>query len=240
MARGIANVRRDGRSVIERHQNAERRREQTIQNFRRQAANWTRNPSIVVNTTISELNRIDSQLAALRQRPIGQLSGAFRERNIDVQAMMQNDVDPRQFIGTWGDPLKNQITLDMANSLLRGRLDDYIDGDNDNDAYREAVIALNNARLEEAWMRTYAAEVGQSIEDVNRIAAEESEGLGYTITEEAVQAQLQQLITEANQIAQQIQQTGEAVPTQQAARILSSINEAVNPPAPSSPSAPAE
>lgn len=226
---GIDNVRRDGKSVIDRYQNVETRREQALNNFRQRAAQWSGgSANIVVDTTVAELNRIDSQMAALRSQPIGSLSGAFQERNIDVNAMVQNDVDPRQFIWTWADPMKNRITLDMANTLLRGRLDNLIDGDRENDEYREMVIALNDARLEEAWMRTYAQEAGNSINVVNAIADEESVSLGYKMDKASVDKNLAELVAQANQLAQEIQQSGDPAATQQAANLLNQINSTVN------------
>lgn len=229
IAQGVNQVRSDGKSVQERYQNSETRREQTLTNFRNRANAWSRgNGNAIVDATVRELNRIDTQMAALRNQPIQNLSGAFAERNIDVAALTANDVDPRQFLGTWGDPLKNKITLDMGNSLLRGSLDRYIDGDDDNDEYRKLLLEYNDARLEEAWMRTYSAEVGKSIDAVDAVAREESASLGYELTEEAAKQNLQQLIAKANQLGQEIQATGDPVPTQQAAQILRSIGNLVN------------
>ncbi len=239
IAQGVETVREDAQAVQDRYENAETRREQALNNFRNRARSWdSRRANYIVDTTISELNRIDTQLAALRERPIGQLSGAFRDRNIDAAAMMENDVDPRQFIGTWGDPLKNKITLDMANSLLDGRLDNYIDGDDDNDEYRDLLLAYNEARLEEAWMRNYASEASDVADQVNAIAAEESESAGYTLSPEAARQKLQELIAEANQLGQQIQQTGEEVPTNQAAAVLQNINNLLNGQPAEAPSSP--
>lgn len=224
IAEGIKTVKGDAKSVQDRYQNAETAREQALNAFRQRAYSWSRSRAPqIVDITVSELNRIDSQLAALRERPISQLSGAFKERNIDAAAMMQNDVDPRQFIGTWGDPLKNKITLDMANNLLDGRLDDWIDGGDDNDEYRDLLLAYNEARLEEAWMRNYASEVGTVSDEINAIEAQESNNLGYAISPEAVKKNIDALVSEANRLAQQIQKEGEDVPTSQAAATLKNI-----------------
>jgi hypothetical protein len=171
---------------------------------------------------------MDTSLAALRERPISELSGAFRDRNIDAASMMENDVDPRQFIGTWGDPLKNKNTLDLANSLLDGRLDDWIDGGDNNDEYRDLLLAYNDARLEEAWMRNYASEAAKVSDNINGIVTEESEKLGFDLTAGNVQNRLEALVAQANELGLQIQQSGEGVPTQRAAQTLERIKRLIN------------
>tara|TARA_B000000460_G_scaffold233297_1_gene192894 strand:- start:715 stop:2376 length:1662 start_codon:yes stop_codon:yes gene_type:complete len=243
IARGSDTVRTDAAAVQARYENLDNAREQALANFRRGALRWdSRRANSIVDITLSELNRMDSSMAALRERPISQLGGAFRDRNIDADAMMQNDVDPRQFIGTWGDPLKNKNTLDMANGLLDGRLDDWIDGDDDNDEYRDLLLAYNEARLEEAWMRNYASEAAKVSDNINAIVSQESEDLGYDLTAANAQKRLEDLVAQANALGQQIQQTGEDVPTQRAARSLDAINRLLNgqntSPAPSQPGAP--
>lgn len=229
IARGSDTVKEDAAAVQARHENLDTARERALNNFRQGAARWNaRRANSIVDITVAELNRMDTSLAALRERPISELSGAFRDRNIDAASMMENDVDPRQFIGTWGDPLKNKNTLDLANSLLDGRLDDWIDGGDNNDEYRDLLLAYNDARLEEAWMRNYASEAAKVSDNINGIVTEESEKLGFDLTAGNVQNRLEALVAQANELGLQIQQSGEGVPTQRAAQTLERIKRLIN------------
>lgn len=227
-AQQATGVEEDISAIIKRHENAEATKASTFAAFQRGAYNWSRSKgSYIISTTLSELSRIDSQMAALRARPIEQLSGAFRARNLDVQELTAAGIDPRQFLGTWSDPLKGETTLDMANALLKGRLDGPIDGD-ENDEYRVAVMNYNNARLEEAWLETHKIEAQALLTQTRDMVGDETKSAGYEVSAANVEAKLRTLVGEANSLAQQIQSSGEPAATGQASQIMSSISTLLN------------
>ena len=227
-ASGVETVESDIAEIISRHENAEQTKAQTYAALQKGAYSWSnKSGARILSTTISALSNIDNQMAALRAKPISELSGAFRERNIDVAEMTAAGIDPRQFIGTFADPLKGEWTLNMTNALLDGPLDDSIDGD-ENDEYRLAVMNFNNARLEEAWLETHAIEAGVLKEQTRTMVQGEVDAAGFEVTPDNVEARLRQLVGEGNAIAQQIQAAGDEAATRQASNVMTSINGLLN------------
>lgn len=227
-ASGVETVESDIGEIIGRHQNAEQTKAQTYAALQQGAYGWSsKSGARILSTTLSALSNIDSQMAALRAKPISELEGAFRERNIDVAEMTAAGIDPRQFIGTFADPLKGEWTLNMANSLLDGPLDDPIDGD-ENDAYRVAVMNFNNARLEEAWSETHAIEATALQAQTRTMIEDEAKAAGYEVDAQGVETRLRQLVGEANAVAQQIQAAGDETATRQASGVMNSINGLLN------------
>lgn len=229
IADGSRTIQEDAGSIRSQYENSLARRDAALARLQTRARAWSpRGADTIINATLSEINRLDSVTASLREQPVGSLTEAFRERNINAEQMIALDIDPRQFIGTWGDPSKNQNTLNIANGLLEGRLDDFIDGDDDNDEYRELVLAYNDARLEEAWLKLHAEEAdvvsAASVALLNR----QTDQLGYNLTSEAATAQLGQLVSQANALAAQIQQSDNPAVIAQARRSLEAINRLLN------------
>lgn len=228
-ASGVETVNEDLRAIVSRYENATATKNQTYATLQRKAYDWSsKSGARILSTTMSALANIDSQMAALRARPISELSGAFRERNLNVEELMAAGVDPRQFIGTFADPLKGEWTLKMANSLLDGPLDGPIDGE-ENDEYRVALMNFNNARLEEAWSQTHSIEAKALQAETAKMVKDEAATSGYDVgSYSEVEARLRKLIGEANTLAQQVQASGEPTATNQASAVMNSINGLLN------------
>lgn len=211
------------------HEASVTKKDAALAALRAAAVQWVResgkgSADQIVNAVLSGLTNMDSQLAAIRARDISTLSREFELRNIDVAKMTSSDVDPRQFIGTWGDPLKTKLTLDMSNAMLKGSLDSMIEGDDDNDQFRNLVYAYNDARLEEAWKRQIADEAKPLIVETGDIVSEEDEGAGLKLTDDAaVTAEITRLVAEANALAQQVAQSPDEKAKAEAAAIVKLI-----------------
>lgn len=204
------------------------RKANVMSQFQSKAQEWRRksgkgSAQNTINVVLSNLNSVDNQMASLRGQPVESLAGAFQLRNIDMNAMLQADVDPRQFIGTWGDPLKYKTTLDMSNTLLKGVLDSSLDGDSDNDEFRQWVFNYNDVRLEEAWKKVYADEARAELVETGKMIAEENTLQGRTVDEAYVKAQLEQIVARSNELAQEISASEDAGSKQRAAEILQKL-----------------
>ena len=220
------------RGVISDYENTVQRKASLMSQFQSQAASWAResergSAQNTINVVLSQLAAVDAQMANLRQQPIESLGGAFSSRNIDAQKLLASDVDPRQFLGTWTDPLKYQNTLNLSNSLLRGQLDGSIEGDEDNDEFRQMVASYNDVRLEEAWKKVYAEEAERTLAELAKTVAEENELQGSTVTAANVTTRLQEIVSRANQIGAEIGQGQDAAAKQAAASILQQLQQIV-------------
>lgn len=221
------------RSTIADYEATVARKANVMSQFQAKAQEWQRksgkgSAQNTINVVLANLNSVDNQMAALRSQPVESLAGAFQLRNIDMNAMLKNDVDPRQFIGTWGDPLKYKTTLDMSNTLLKGVLDSSIDGDSDNDEFRQWVFNYNDVRLEEAWKKVYADEARVELEETGKMIAEENALQGRTVDEAYVKAQLEQIVARSNELAQEISASEDAGSKQRAAEILQKLQTLVS------------
>ena len=191
-----------------------------------------------VSVILNALNQMDIQQAAVRAQPIETLAGAFATRNIDAATLMQSDVDPRQFIGTWTDPLKYKNTLDLSNSLLQrnGLLDSSITGRGD-DELRQLVYDYNDVRLEEAWKKVLVD--GDPNDPVNNPGAraqlaqaagtisEENALQGSTVDEASATKQLQDLVQKANALGGDISSGEDDGAKTQAADLLKQLQDLV-------------
>jgi hypothetical protein len=211
------------------HQTSEARKASTLSDLQNGANKWVRetrkgSSSAIMQTVLSGLTNMDAQLAALRSQPIESLSAEFARRNIDVQQMMASDVDPRQFIGTWSDPLKYKMTLDMANNMLKGPLDSMIDGNSSNDQFRQFVTSYNDARLEEAWKRQISDEAKPLIIETGNLIDGESTESGIDLNDSnAVTAEVTRLVSEANALAGEVGQSTDPRAKAEAAAIVKLI-----------------
>lgn len=140
------------RGVISDYENVQQRKQAKINEFLSYANSWARHSGKcsgqqIVDTTLSRIGAMNTSLANLSTQSIDTLvqSGAFnaQNRNMDVGALLDNDVDPRQFIGTWSDPLHYQNTENLANELKNddrnGAVSRCIKGDDDNNEFMDIV-----------------------------------------------------------------------------------------------------
>lgn len=224
LAKAITDVAGDAKSVQQSYANSKLKMDQAYNAFVSQASVWNRGAaSYIVSTAMNNLSAIDAQMAALRSQPVGQLGGAFQARGIDAAAMAAVDVDPRQFIGTWGDPLKTKTVDSLSSNLLKGQLDRYISGGTAEKQFTDLLRSYNDARLEEAWMRNDLDSAKDVFDQLNALSKEESAKSGYAMTPDAAKAELEKLIAQANTLGQQIQQTGEQIPIERATGTLNTI-----------------
>ena len=227
---GVNSIKEDLTGIESRYANSETERERQLAIFQAKANRWKPGSgNYIVATTLTQLAQVDAQMAALRAQPIANLSGAFQQRNINAQEMMANDVDPRQFIGTWADPMKYTVTDNMAKSLTKGALNKYLGGD-ENDEYRKIVFEYNDARLEEAWMREHAQEVPALRTDVDRILEEEKAKEGQPMDPASIKKRLNDYIAQANALAAQIQSTNDPVVIAQASNTIETIKKLMEAP----------
>lgn len=229
IASGTRTIQEDVISVTQQHNNALSKRDAALEALKIKAAEINgRSANLIVNSTVAQINSLDAAMEGLRNRPIDTLAQAFEDRNINPDDFVKNDVDPRQFIGTWVDPLKNQNILNVANALLSGPLDSLIDGDNNNDEFRQLVINYNDARLEEAWLRLHASEVNTIALQNAELLSQEQAIEGYQISEEAATKRLEELVLQANTLADQISKSNNPQVVALAKRNLDNINSILN------------
>lgn len=219
--------------VIDDYNNTVARKAQIMTRFQTEAQSWRNNSkrgsaANTINVVLTNLASIDSQMTALRSQPIESLAGAFKARNIDVNAMLQADVDPRQFIGTWADPVKYETTRNMANTLQSGVLNSSLEGDEDNREFVQVVADYNDVRLEEAWKKVYADEARVKLGEIAQTIGEENTKQGTTVNEAAVTAELQTIVARANALGQEISAGRDEGSKARAAQILTSLQTLVS------------
>lgn len=215
-------------SIIAEYERTKTERDQALQILQTRAQAWASNAKrgsgpIIVNRVLAELNSMDASTAALRQQPVESLTQAFTQRNIDAVRLTANNVDPRQFIGTWADPAKVKNTLNISNTLLKGALDPYVDGDNNNDEFRRLVSTYNDLRLQEAWLRDMAVQARASITTAENDIAELNRDEGIQINTATTNTRLQQLAAQANTLAAKIKQSSDPSEQRHAQELLNEI-----------------
>lgn len=221
-------------SVITDYENTVARKQSAYQQLTNDAIKWTNESghgsyTNTLNVIGTALSNMDGQMASLRGQSTDQLASAFSSRNIDATGMLQNEVDPRQFIGTWTDPLKYQNTINLANDLLSHSLDSTVDGDNGTaDEFRADVYNWNDVRLEEAWKKPYADEAKQQLVDVQAQIDVENQKQGLALSAESIAAELQQIVTKANSIGQTISASNDEAAKAAAAKTLTDLQTLLN------------
>lgn len=215
-------------SVVANYERAKTERDQALQTLRTRAQVWAKNAKrgsgqLITDRVLAELNSMDASSAALRQQPVESLTQAFATRNIDASKLTASNVDPRQFIGTWADPAKVKNTLNMSNALLKGALDPYVDGDNNNDEFRRLVSTYNDLRLEEAWLRDMAEQARTSIPVAEKDIADLNKDEGIQISTATTNTRLEQLATQANALAAKIKGSSDPSEQRRAQELLDEI-----------------
>jgi hypothetical protein len=217
------------------------------------ATSWAKNSKKcsaqqIVDTVTQRLGTMNTQLTSLSTVPIDQLAGAFKDRNIDVTKMLENDVDPRQFIGTWEDPLRYQNTYKLANDLknddIRGSLGSCIKGDDDNQEFMDLVAGksyenkyypkndarryvyepgLNDLILDEAWQKAQAADAQVRLNEIGQTVETENGNQGKQVTESGSEADLKAIVAQANELGSAITQGQDAGSIERAKDLLNQL-----------------
>lgn len=210
----------------------------------------------VVDTTLNNIGNMNSQLSALSQQSIDDLvqSGAFDadNRNLDVGALLDYDVDPRQFIGTWTDPLHyrntENLALQLKNDDRNGAVSRCIKGDDDNEEFMNIVRGssyenksvpksdpnryvynqgLNDLILEEAWKKVEADKAREQLAQIEGTVSEENTQQGKVVTEANATADLQALVAQANALGQAVAEGQDPGSKQRAAEILAQLQDLI-------------
>lgn len=197
--------------IITDYKNTIARKATILAQFRAKAQTWVKhsgkgNVNTIMNIVDTTIRNYDAQMSKLRAQPIASLTGALTQRfGADgLASLTASDVDPRQFIGTWADPVKYDNMLSMANTLIKGSLDKYVKGDDDNDEFRQFFYDYNDVREEEAWKKVYADDATAELKESKATMAEEQNANKVNLNEANVTTRLQQIVSEANGLAQQI------------------------------------
>ena len=194
--------------IINDYNDAVARQASLVAQFPQKANQWACNAdhcgngSQIVNQTVAALQNWDSQMSALRSQDIGQLGGQFATRNIDVGQMTSADIDPRQFLGTWGDPSKYTMINGIAQNLESGSLDKYIKGDGDNAAYRKFVYDYNDVRLEVAWkLDAYNQAIASRDKEIPDLVSSLQGDSTTNLTDADVMARLKEIGTQGDALS---------------------------------------
>jgi hypothetical protein len=192
------------------YQDALSRQANLVAQFPVNAQQWACNAdhcgsaSIIVSTSLASLSAWDGQMSSLRSEDISQLGAQFSQRGIDVAQMTSSDIDPRQFIGTWGDPSKYDMITAIGNNLTSGALDKYIKGDGDNAAFRQFLYDYNDVRLEVAWKKEAYDQALAAQQQVADTKASIQQDATTNLSEDDVTARLKEIASEGNSLGQQL------------------------------------
>lgn len=208
----------------------------------------------VVDSTLAAIGNMNNQQSAVSQQSIDQLvqSGAFTSRNIDVGAMLDNDVDPRQFIGTWTDPNHYSNTQALVTSLKdddrNGAVARCIKGDDDNQEFTNIVggssyenksvpkddpnryvytEGLNDLILQEAWKKVQADDAREQLAQAEGTIAEENTQQGKVVTAASATKDLEALVAQANALGQEVSDGEDEGSKARAAEILAQLQDLV-------------
>ena len=191
-----------------------------------QAQQWAcnadkcRNGTITVNTMKNTLANWENQMNALRGQDAANLQNEFSKRQLDVAQLNAAQVDPRQFIGTWGDPLKYEMLNAIAKNLTSGRrdqynggasVDKYVDGDRDNAAFQQMLYDWEDVRQEVAWKFSpringeegsggTCTEAEYSAQAVDQLKSDAQSETSTTLTQAEVAAKLKDIAAEGDQL----------------------------------------
>lgn len=217
--------------------------------FQSWAQQTSRHWSQIVNDTNTAMANKDVEYANDRALDINDPTNVYQfGRRFNADAMAQfatNEVDPRQFLGTWGDPIKGTLAQEIANYLTSGSLDDYLDG-SDNDRFRDYVEGhmvngsyvdgLYSLREEVAWKKSLIdgvpgdptqPSVQDEIAQAQQQIADESSRQGFDVNTDSITAKLQDIVSQANALGQQIAASGDANAQATAASTLAQLQQVV-------------
>lgn len=210
-------------------------------------ADKCRNSTLIVNGMKSALTNWESEMNGLRGQDAASLQAEFNKRQLDVGQLTQSEVDPRQFIGTWGDPLKYEMLNTIAKNLTGGKrdqynrgtnLDKYIDGD-DNQAFQQMLYDWEDVRQEVAWKFSpringeegsggTCTEAEFSAGAVDTLKKEAQDETQTTLTQADVAAKLKEIANEGDQLGAELTQSTDPNTIEAARGQLAKLQEVLN------------
>jgi hypothetical protein len=211
-------------------------------------ADKCRNGTIIESQMKAALSRWESEMSALRSQPISSLQAEFDKRQLNVAELMASDTDPRQFIGTWGDPAKYDMLTSIANNLSKGKrdqynqgssLDKYIDGGTDERAFAQMLYDWEDVRQEEAWKFSprvngeegsggTCTEAEFTQDQIAGLQADAQKDSKTTLTQADVTARLQEIAQEGDELGAALTQSTDQNTIDAARGHLAELQEILN------------
>ncbi|MFZ3481920.1 hypothetical protein [Sphingomonas sp. 3-13AW] len=197
------------------------------------------------------LSSWESQMDALRSRDIASLGVEFQKRNLDVQQLLASETDPRQFIGTWGDPIKYDMLNSIAKNLVNGKrdqynngrsIDSYIKGDADEAEFAQMLYDWEDVRQEVAWKFSpridgeegsggICTEAAFSEQAADAYKSEAQSETSTTLTQDEVTKKLREIAAEGDQLGAALTQSSDPITIEaargQLARLQAVLNQGV-------------
>lgn len=235
------------------------RKENMERQFPISATNWAcksskcSNGTTIVNTTNATLSNWKNSMKALQGQSIESLRYEFEKRGLDVAQLTASDTDPRQFIGTWGDPNKYDMVSSIAKNLYNGKrdaynlgasLDKHISGDRDEAAFKQMVYDYEDVRQEYDWKFSERVkdENGMEIEGsggacveaafseaaVDTLKKDVQKDTSTTLNPDAVKVRLQEIADEGTKLGQELAQSSDTNTVSAAKQHLDTLQVTLN------------
>lgn len=222
--------------IVNEQTSAQQRKAQAYANLTAAAGRWGRETGRSSTYIMSEINKAltnyDNTWASRRAiSPVTNrtLITYYNASGIDYNQMIAGEADPRQFLGTWGDPGKRTQMAALAKGLRNGSLKKYIDGDNGTDTEMDRLITdYNDVRLEIAWQQNSYDQARSSITEMNQTLAGLQASSPTKLDDASVWARIVAIGQEANSIGGELQKSTDTALISAAQVPISQIQVIVN------------